>query len=276
MKLAFSTLGCPRWGIAEIADAACRLGYDAIELRCLRGDLDLLRRPELRPQALPATRELLLSRGLAICCVDSSACFHACDIEERAANVAAVAHAHLAAALGAPLVRVFPNAVPATATRAETVVRIAAALHDAAIRLPSGVQLALETHGEFATAKDAVEIVERAAHPAIAVVWDVANTIAAGEPIAASLGRLGRHLAHVHLRDARPVRGDPHWKPVLAGRGRVPFGDAIAALRGVGYADAVSFEWEKYWRPDLEEPEIALADFMSAVRRCGAFAELSC
>jgi len=52
----------------------------------------------------------------------------------------------------------------------------------------------------------------------------------------------------------------------LAGRGAVSFDDAINALRGLKYEGYVSFEWEKYWHPEIEEPEIALPDFIKAMK----------
>jgi sugar phosphate isomerase/epimerase len=48
----------------------------------------------------------------------------------------------------------------------------------------------------------------------------------------------------------------------------VSFADVIAVLRAMGFAGYVSFEWEKYWHPEIEEPEIALADFAEATRNC--------
>jgi sugar phosphate isomerase/epimerase len=53
---------------------------------------------------------------------------------------------------------------------------------------------------------------------------------------------------------------------VLAGRGRVSFAEALAAIRNLNYDGYVSFEWEKYWHPEIEEPEIALPDFSNAIR----------
>ena len=41
MKLAFSTLGCPNWGVDEILEAARTNGYDGVELRFYQGSLDL-------------------------------------------------------------------------------------------------------------------------------------------------------------------------------------------------------------------------------------------
>src|ERR1051326_3862242 len=106
MKLGFSTLGCPAWDLDRICAAALDLGYDGIELRCLGGDVDLLNRPEMRPERVFETRAFFAERGLAISCVDSAASFHAVDRATRLGNVEdAVRHAELAAALGSPVLR---------------------------------------------------------------------------------------------------------------------------------------------------------------------------
>jgi sugar phosphate isomerase/epimerase len=262
MKLAFSTLGCPAWGISQIADAARRYGYGAVELRCLGGDLNLPARPELAPDRAAESGEAL---GVPICCVDASASFHAVDDDERHRNVDdALRFARLAWTLRAPMIRVFPNAVPHGATREETRARIALSLREVASRAPAGVRIGVETHGDFAAAREAVEVIRAANHRALGIVWDVANTSAAGDSIEDAAAVVAPHLLLVHLRDAEPAPGERFWRPVLAGRGRVPFGAVVRALRAIGYDGYVSFEWEKYWRPELEEPEVALADFRSA------------
>jgi sugar phosphate isomerase/epimerase len=63
------------------------------------------------------------------------------------------------------------------------------------------------------------------------------------------------------------VTGAEHWLPVLAGHGRVSFAKALAVIKELHYDGYVSFEWEKYWRPEIEEPEIALPDFINAIGR---------
>ena len=45
MKLAFSTLGCPNWSVEQVVEAAVQLGYDGVEVRGLRGNLDLATMP---------------------------------------------------------------------------------------------------------------------------------------------------------------------------------------------------------------------------------------
>jgi sugar phosphate isomerase/epimerase len=84
--------------------------------------------------------------------------------------------------------------------------------------------------------------------------------------IAEAVGIVAPHLAHVHLRDAKPVAGSEHWLPVLVGHGNVSFAKALSVLRDLNYDGCVSFEWEKYWHPEIEAPEIALPDFSNAFR----------
>ena len=267
MKLAFSTLGCPHWELEKIAQAARTYGYAAIELRAVGGTLNLLRRPEFQTGAVEKTRRWLTDQSLSICCVDTSCSFDSRDADERRQQVeVAVRHAELAHALGAPLIRIFPDKIPTGATRNETRDNIAAGLHEVAKGAPSGVRIALETHGDFARGESAAEIIRLADHPTVALIWDVANSVAAGDSIEDSAQEVGPYLAHVHLRDARPVKDQEHWLPVLAGHGAVSLTATVNALRGLEYDGYISFEWEKYWHPEIEEPEVALPDFVKAIR----------
>jgi sugar phosphate isomerase/epimerase len=266
MKLAFSTLGCPHWELEKITHAARTYGYQAIELRALGGNLDLLERPEFQPNAIEAIRSWLAEQRVTICCVDTSCTFDSRDADERGKQIeVALRHAELAAALGASLIRIFPDKIQLGATRAETRDNIAGCLRAVALRAPEGVRVGLETHGDFARGQAASEIMRLADHPGVVLIWDVANSLAAGDSIAGAASQVAPHLAHVHLRDARAVKGQEHWLPVLAGRGSVSFDDVVKALCGLKYDGYVSFEWEKYWHPEIEEPEIALPDFIEAM-----------
>src|SRR6185503_17018544 len=110
MKLAFSTLGCPHWELEQIAQAARAYGYQAVELRAIGGDLDLLRRHEFQPGVMEGTRRWLADQDLAVCCVDTSCTFDSRDAGERAKQIeVALEYAELAAALGASLIRIFPD-----------------------------------------------------------------------------------------------------------------------------------------------------------------------
>jgi sugar phosphate isomerase/epimerase len=268
MKLAFSTLGCPNWELNQIAATAQRLGYDGVELRAVGGSLDLLDRPEFRPGHVQAARALFVESNLEICCVDTSCAFHSPSREERSAQVeSALRHAELAAALGAPSIRVFPDKIQAGATRDETRDYICECLRQVAERMPREVCVAIETHGDFARTEATVEIISLVNHPRVKLIWDVANSVAAGDSIDGAGRAVQQFLGHIHLRDARPVATSEHWLPVLAGSGKVSFAETLAAIEQMDYHGYVSFEWEKYWHPEIEEPEVALPDFINAIRK---------
>jgi sugar phosphate isomerase/epimerase len=267
MKLAFSTLGCPDWDLDKMLGAARNFGYEGIELRALAGSLDLLRRAEFGVSELARTKACFEDEGIEICCVDTSCTFHSPDASERANQVGiALAHAELAARLDAPLIRVFPDKIQPGAQRDETRDWIAECLHAVAERMPDDVDVALETHGDFARAEAAAEIAALANHAKVKLIWDVANSVAAGDTIEHAGRVVKPYLAHIHLRDAKPVAGLEHWLPVLAGHGSVSFAETVTAIRELNYDGYVSFEWEKYWRPEIEEPEVALPDFVNAIR----------
>lgn len=267
MKLAFSTLGCPHWELEQIAHAAHLYGYAAVELRAIGGELNLLNRPEFQMNTVGATRRWLAEQDLSICCVDTSCTFDSPDVTERKDQVEiAIRHAELAAKLGAKLIRIFPDKIQLGTTRAQTRDNIASCLREVAERGPAEVRIGLETHGDFAQGFAASEIIGLANHPNVAIIWDVANSLAAGDNIEAAAKEAAPYLAHVHLRDARAVSGQEHWLPVLAGRGSVSFVDAVSALGGLAYDGYICFEWEKYWHPEIEEPEVSLPDFVQAMK----------
>src|SRR6476646_5148792 len=228
MKLAFSTLGCPNWELDRIVETADRLGYDGIELRAIGGSLDLLARPEFSSENVRTTRALFEDRNLEVCCVDTSCAFHSADKTERHIQIdLALRHAELAAELGASLIRVFPDKIQPGSSRSETRDYIVESLLGLAERLPFEVDVALETHGDFARAESATEILRLVSHPQVTLIWDVANSLSAGDSIEEAGQTVWPYLSHTHLRDAQPVSDSEHWLPVLAGEGNVSFAQTV-------------------------------------------------
>src|SRR5580704_721600 len=108
IPLAFSTLGCPAWEWKKILDFAVQHGFSAIELRGLGGNLDLPALPLFATDRMEQTKQEIRSRRLQIACVSSSAQMYVEDPAQRAKELAeARGFIDLAAALGAPYVRVF-------------------------------------------------------------------------------------------------------------------------------------------------------------------------
>jgi glucosamine-6-phosphate deaminase len=271
MKLSFSTLGCPSWTLARVIDAAGRYGYDGIELRFLEDDDALWARPELVGAGLRETRARLADAGLVVSCVDSRSFFHHPDAAQRAIALDEASRTiDLASALSAPGIRVFGDRVQPGADRRATEGWIADALHALGERGRGvGVECWLETHGDFATGAAARAVLDRAASRGVAAIWDPANAYSEfGERPADGVRSLGDAVRHVHLKDVVPPKeGAPPvpWTPVLMGRGEFPAEAVLDALVARGYQGFVSFEWEKRWHPEIEEPEVALPHFIRYV-----------
>jgi glucosamine-6-phosphate deaminase len=264
VKLAFSTLGCPDWSLARIVDAAGRHGYDGIELRFIEGDDALWERPELSGSALADTRARLRDAGLEIACVDTRSFFHHAEAARRAAALEEARRSlELAAALGAAGIRVFGDRVQPGQDRASTVGFIVEALERLAEVAPAGVEVWLESHGDFARASDTMSVMGRVRASRAGVLWDPANAFETGESPRQGWPALRGRVRHVHLKDVAPEASADgrKWTPRLPGEGTFAPERVLALLRAEGYDRWVSFEWEKRWYPALEEPEVALPRF---------------
>lgn len=265
MKLCFSTLGCPAWTLPRVIDAAGRLGYDGIELRFLEGDDALWARPELVGAGLRDTRARLADAGLAIPCVDSRSFFHHRGAAARRAAVDEASRVvEVAAALGAPGIRVFGDRVQAGADLESTrgfIIEALAELRDRS--RPAGVEIWLETHGDFAPGAATREVLDRVGD-GVGAIWDPANAFSEfGEAPEDGARALGLTVRHVHLKDVkRPSPPAFPWTPVLPGEGEFPGERVLSLLRSTGYTGSVSFEWEKRWHPEIAEPEVALPHFL--------------
>jgi sugar phosphate isomerase/epimerase len=262
MKLSFSTLACPDWKLPEIISIASAAGYDGMELRFVQNEDSLWKLPVFQGRALATTRRTLSDHGLAISCVDTSCRFQFPDAGERQRWLdEGERMADLAAALGAPGIRVFGDSIQPGADRASTRSWIADSLRDLAEEIASkGIEVWLETHGDFAGATETMAILAEAAHPAVGVVWDPANCfLESHEPPAQGAATLGACIRHVHLKDLLHSDGD--WKLVLSGKGNFRLTEVQAALCQLRYKGFVSFEWEKKWHPEIPDATIALPHF---------------
>ena len=67
---------CPAWSWETVLDQADRLGYAAIELRGIAGEMDLTKVPELSGTRLAETKKELAALGLVISDLGASATMH--------------------------------------------------------------------------------------------------------------------------------------------------------------------------------------------------------
>ncbi len=78
--------------------------------------------------------------------------------------------------------------------------------------------------------------------------------------------RLKKYIRHVHIKDAK-IDADGKLSYVLLGKGDTPVMQAISLLYKEQYKGYYSFEWEKMWHPEIDAPEIALADYPVAIKQ---------
>jgi sugar phosphate isomerase/epimerase len=257
--LAFSTLGCPKWTWAQILEFAAADGFAAIELRGLMGELDLPSLPDFAAGKIPDRRLELERHNLKIACVSSSAELHHPDPARAKQLDEARRFIDLAHLLRAPYVRVFGNKLEGP--RDEVIARVAAGMRDLATYAePKQVTVLLESHGDFTDSPTLKRILTTANSAHAALLWDAHHTFVEGHEDPETTWReLGPWIRHTHLKDSRVANGERHY--VLTGRGEVPIKRQIGILQKAGYGGYFCFEWEKLWHPDLEDPEIALADY---------------
>jgi sugar phosphate isomerase/epimerase len=266
LTVGFSTLGCPTWDWSKILDFARAHDFSAFELRGLLGTMDLPARPEFQPDRIAQSKREVARKNLKIACVSSSAELHHADPEKRKQQLAdAKRFIDLAGALGAPYVRVFGNKIDGP--RELVIARVASGLQElGSYSGERGVTVLIESHGDFTDSPTLSEILKRADSPSVGVLWDAHHTFVSGkEDPQFTVQKLGRYIRHTHLKDSVPAADGRRY--VLTGRGEVPVRKQVEVLAATSYTGCYTFEWEKVWHPDLEEPEIAFPDFAEFMRK---------
>ena len=266
--IAFSTLGCPKWPWTQVLEQASRLGYTAIELRGVEGEMDLTKRPEFIGTRAADSIKDLAALDLKISDLGASARMHETDPKVRAAQLdEGRRFIDLAAKLGVPYVRVFGDKVLPGDTREATFPRVIDGLRTLGEHAKgSKVGVIIESHGDFADSPSLLKILDGAAMPNVALLWDAHHTVVLGKEEPAETYRsLGRYVRHTHLKDSR-LDGTAR-RYVLTGNGDVPVKKTVDVLAAAGYRGYYCFEWEKAWHPTIEEPEIAFPHYADTMRR---------
>lgn len=265
MKLAFSNLACPAWSIERVADEARRLGYDAVELRLLGGEvIDPVRDRQEVIDAAATVR----ARASEVCAFDTSCRLNQADPGARAGQLAELrAWIELAHTVDVPILRVFGGPDEPGGTTEQANAGVAETLAQAAPEAEqAAVSIALETHDAFSSARRVADVLQRVPSPAIGALWDSHHPYRMGETAEEAGALLGPRLVHVHVKDARRGPGDA-WELVPLGEGEVPVAAQLAVLERLGYAGYISVEWEKKWHPEIPEPETALPQHIAQLKK---------
>lgn len=265
--LSFSTLGCPDWSFPQIMDFAAKHKYNGLELRGIQREIDLTKVMAFTRDKTTTLR-LMEDHQLKFVDLGSSATLHFSDAQERKKNLDdGKRFIDLAEELHCPSVRVFPNRLPKEQGKEATMDLITKGLLELGAHAKgSKVRVLMESHGDLVYSDDLVTIMKSAEHPNTGLIWDVSNmwTITGEAPVLV-YPKLKKYIYHTHIKDAKKV--DDKIAYTRLGQGEVPIFDAIDLLIKGGYTGYYSFEWEKLWHPELEEPEGVLADYSEVMRK---------
>lgn len=289
LRTAFSTLGCPDWTFEEMVVRGSAAGFDGVEVRLVERETNLLSVPAFESGALSSSRRLMADHGFSVCGLASSVSFDSPDATIRDQQVATGrAYLDLAASLGAGFIRVFGDAIQEGCTRQALVAQVSDGLN----RLgeyaePLQLQVLIETHGDFARSDLVAETFSRVESPAAGVLWDTHHPWRFfDESLEESFVLLRSHIRHTHWKDSVSsprgqvndssrsaaaaahalMGGHMHADYVLFGGGEFPILDCLKLLADADYDGWYSYEWEKMWHPELEDPELALPLFSRKLR----------
>ncbi len=282
MKLAFSTLGCPEWDLQTALARGREMGFEGIDFRGLgphrfdpsKGryvdfDLDITRTPAFTG-GIDRTRALIRDSGLEVAGLSSSvsfACLAPADREralDEGRRYIALAHE-----LGCDTVRVFGGGFDEEKTaeadaRAEIVSGLKA-LAPAAEE--AGVTVALETHDNWTATEKLRRILEETGSPAVAALWDVNHPFrSSGEAPETTWANIGPWVRYVHVKDSVAGEGG-RFTYKLQGEGTLPMREFVGVLARGGYDGWLTLEWERTWRPELPEADVAFPKYVEAMRK---------
>lgn len=108
-------------------------------------------------------------------------------------------------------------------------------------------------------ARDVAAVIDELGHPALRMVFDVANSYMVEDPVDALADALP-HVALLHLSDTNRSR----WAHAPVGQGEVPFPDIAGALRNARYRGISVMEIV-----DLDQPDTALHTSANALEEWG-------
>jgi len=251
------TFACPQASADEAIDLAERLGYHGIEFRCDSGHLHRVE-PGISDALAAQVRGRLEDAGVAACCLATSLQFAKDTVVGEARQ-----RLDLAAAIGAPGLRVFCGPVPEgrSIEEVEDVVgRNLAVVANEASALD--LELWLETHDSFCKAQHAAAAVQRADHAGVGLCYDNMHPHRMGETLEQTRRAIEGKVRHCHFHDAL---SDPRQVMIHPlGEGQMPMDEMFLMLKAIGYDGYLSGEWFGAMYGD--EPEIALTRFMSDMR----------
>ena len=267
MKTGFSSLVCPDWDLARVAEQASSLGFDGVELRGLQGELHLPLVPELASDPDGVLR-LFQQQSVELVALSASATLDSYIAGELASQKATITEfIELASRLACPFVRIYLGEVPKGDLRQRALARIAEGVASLApVAAQNRVTLLVEIGGDFPSSRDLWYVVDAARHPALRCCWNQCHALAVGERPTESIPRLGSKIGMVHVCDATFDENGILLEYKSLGGGHTQVARQVEFLKGLLYDGYLVFEWPKMWDDSLPEPDAVLPEVAKFLR----------
>lgn len=253
MKLAFSTLGCPSWDFPRVIRQAGKMGYQGVEIRGIQDIMRADRLSEFEPRNAARTRELLDRCGVSVVGLGTSAAFSRREDFESSLEEGKKA-IDVCRRMGIPFIRVFGDTLETTVRQEESLCLVGEGLSALCDYAGIGKTVVLlEVHGDFNRCETVGPVLRQMKGTEnFGILWDIEHSDRAYHDNWYVFYQLIRpYLRHVHIKDYHRKDG----RPCLVGEGDIPVSDIVLQLKKDSYQGYFSFEWEKRWIPELEEPE---------------------
>jgi sugar phosphate isomerase/epimerase len=230
--------------MADMVKKAHEFGVDGVELR-----------RELWPaykSEVATMRKQIEELGLLVTFATFSTLFN----EDEAAHQLLFKDIETAAALGSPLLRVFPGATPAAEDARTGWAKAEEAVNHAA---KHGIKLALENFARTpgGTLAEISHILQRIDSPALRANIDLGNYSNHNEDILDAIERIGEKAIYVHVKDA----GSPAAVPVALGEGVLPLAQIFTAIDRLPQRILLCFEF-----PGGDDPDQRIKSAQSLMR----------
>jgi len=262
MKHSFSTVACMDLSWPEVLSYAEKHHMEGVEIRLDReGGIFGVNRNELEELTTAFN-----NRGIAITNLGTNVAVRNYDqlLLQRAKECV-----ELAEAVGASGIRIFlgsfckyfyeypPHNYSGIIQFLQELAEYAAKFH---------VEVWIETHNEFSSGKILKRLLEDCNKENIKIIWDVLHSIEVGENFFETVEYLRHSIVHVHMKDGIPS-GDVNKTSYIytrLGEGVIHPKEILEALKTIQYEGFLSLEWERAWRPELQNVYKDLDDTLYA------------
>jgi len=255
MKIAFSTIACPQWTLAQASNKAAEYGYLGLEMRSFHDHRDQICSDPFNedPEAIRAIFDdagiepVSLATSVRYDKPISPPIIGRIFQDEESGVSDTKAYVDLADRAGIGFVRVFGCHLQAGEPQSCSMSRITDRLRLAGqTARNTSVRLLIENADSFTRGEDLIRLIDRVDSQWLSASYNILASHLAGEHPVDGIRSLGDALRVVKVSDV-----DHDGQPTVLGDGVIPVRETINALCEMNFQGWVVYEYPKLWQPDL-------------------------